>query len=78
MTNESMTNKAEAETARPSSDIAPKIINSKSTNIFMTKGEGGWGKEVRERERECVRRTVRREKGKWRKYRGMVGKEKRK
>lgn len=54
MTNESMTNKAEAETARPSSDIAPKIINSKSTNIFMTKGEGGWGKEVRERERESV------------------------
>lgn len=63
MTNESMTNKVESETARPSSDIAPKIINSKSTNIFMAKGEGGWGKEVRER----VRR--RKDKGKWRKDR---------
>lgn len=58
MTNESMTNKVESETARPSSDIAPKIINSKSTNIFMAKGEGGWGKEVRESEKEERKREV--------------------
>lgn len=39
MTNESVTNKAEGETARPSDEIALRIENSKSTNIFMAERE---------------------------------------